>query len=637
MVAEDQERVESLGPAERIIGSITNHVDHLVHNRPGLVVADGRCTGGAKWQQATWVQEGDDKVVYTVQKIGKRQHKTRVGVGRPGTNEVVENGRVVGRFQPSGVFPEIAGYLYEQVAEVWAMDNEFAARWASWAYKNEKNRDLKAVLAAFMLVQCRFGEPIKDGDETFQDDDYRAVGEAMCLLRAKTAGDVFNPKILLRIGQILEVPQVAEINRKLGFGQSQRRSPMGRYLKVLEKWLQNIETNQKVLEVLVSKGFRTSIMQICRKVGYKPQSDRFFYTLRWKQKQAADGRRELAVGKDVAPVDSWAVLTEKQVCEKLIEDKPSWKVAASKIPPGIGVTPAIMSAAIEAGCLSNQDLIIMTPTIEELGLLEDKDVHARWKQAVDEAENQRALNIARNVRTEKAKEGLEEAADKAAAKAVEEVTRDLRIYVIVDRSGSMQGAIEKAVEYISKFVGAIPLDKLHVTAFNTVGKEINISRPTAAAVRQAFRGVNAGGGTNYANGVGSLIGKYRPGPNEDSLFIFIGDEQDWSGADALTRCFHHYGVQPAAFGRLYVSSTGGYGWAARHDSPVLIKNTAAALGIPCFDIDEAIFEDAYAVPRTIRNLIASTPVTRAPSVARRVSLVDEILKTELLVKPAWAA
>jgi hypothetical protein len=42
----------------------------------------------------------------------------------------------------------------------------------------------------------------------------------------------------------------------------------------------------------------------------------------------------------------------------------------------------------------------------------------------------------------------------------------------------------------------------------------------------------------------------------------------------------------------------------------------------------------------MRNLIASTPVRKAAVGAmappKRVSLVDQILKTPLLVKPAWA-
>jgi hypothetical protein len=628
----DQQRVEELGPAERIINSITQYVDHMVHNRPGIVYQDNRHLAGVRWQQATWIKDGDDKVVYSVTKNGRRkQIKTRVGVGVPGTVDVRENGRVVCRFQPPGVFPEVAGHLYRQIADIWQMDNEFAAKWASWAFLNEKNRDLKVLLAAFMLVQSRFGEPIQEGDEKFLDEDYRAVGEAMCLLRRKKEG--FDPKLLLRIGEVLETKQVIEINREMGFGRTNRRAIIGRYYKVIEKWLRNCEQNTKVLEALVKAGWRTSVMQLARKVGYKPETERFFYILRWKQVQSKDGHRELAVGKDVKKADTWDTLTERQVCEKIMEEKKmSWKVISGKIPPGIGITPAIMAAAVEKGCLSDQDLIIMTPTLEELNLLNDPVVKKRWDSAIEKAENQRAENIAKNVRSKTAKDGLEKAVDTAAAKAVEEVVRDLRVYVMVDKSGSMQNAIEQAKQYLSRFVGAFPLDKLHVCVFNTVGREVDIKSPTRASVAQAFRGHTAGGGTSYACAVSCLTNKYKPAENEDALFIFVGDEQDHN-VRSLVHHTQQSGVNPVAFGMLHVDGIayGGY----RHGQ--IVHLAANELGIPCFDIDEKIFADPYAVPRTIRNLIAATPVGKAAAAPKpRINLIAQILNTPLLQKPAWA-
>jgi hypothetical protein len=627
----DTQRVEALGPAERIIQTLTAHVDHAVHNRPGLVVNDGSQTAGVKWQQATWKKEGDEKVVFLVNRVGKKTRKTRVGVGVAGTDEVRENGRLVGRFRNPGLMPEVVGYIYQQIADVWSMDNEFAARWASWAFNNENSRDLKVILAAFMLVQSRFGEPVKDGDETYQDEDYRAVGEAMCLIRSKKPGHTFNPKLLLRVGEVLELPQVVEINRALGFGQTGRRAIVGRYNKVIEKWLRHVDMNPKLLEKLVKEeGFRTKIMALARKIGYKPATDKFFEILRWKQVQAKDGHREVAVGKAVTKADTWEGLGEADICPKIIKEKPSWKVIAGKLPQEVGITPAIMCAAIEAGSLSDQDLIIMTPTLEELGLLTNVTVERRWKQAVEAAENQRALNIARNVKTKEAKEGLEEAADKAAQKAVEEVAKDLRIYVVVDKSGSMQGALDTAKKHLKKFVGAFPLERLHVSVFNTVGREIAIPRPTAAAVEQAFRGHSANGGTSYANGIGCLIGSHKPAPEEDALVIFVGDQED-GRHDKLAEVFRQYGVMPVAFGMLDVKGQWSHGGR-------VVERAADLLQIPCFKIDEKVFDDPYAVPRTLRNLVASTPVGAKPVgvQSRRVSLVDTILKTPLLQKPAWA-
>jgi Mg-chelatase subunit ChlD len=364
-------------------------------------------------------------------------------------------------------------------------------------------------------------------------------------------------------------------------------------------------------------------------VGYRPLSERFFEILRWKQVQAGDGRRQIAVGSEVRAADSWEALSERQICERIVRGGLGYKVIAGKLPAGIGLTPAIMAAAVEAGALSDQDLIILSPTLEELGLLASGAVARRWKAAVERAENQRAQSIARNVRSREARESLEEAVDRAAARAVEEVTRDLRFYIMVDISGSMEGAIEQAKVYLSRFVGAFPLDRLHVSVFNTVGREVQIKTASRAGVTQAFRGFSAGGGTSYAAGLTCLVQKHRTGPEEDALLIFIGDEDD-ARVDSLVDAIRRSGLDPVAFGLLHVDGRWGGGG-------TIVEQAAAELGLPCFKLEERIFEDVYAVPRTLRNIIAATPVKKAAAAARpRVNLVEQILCTPLLQKPAWA-
>jgi len=636
----EQQRVEALGPAERLIQTITQYTDHMTHNRPGLVVSDTRQKIGVRWDPATWLIEDGIKNVYRVYKIHGKVTKTKVGVLN-GTNEVKEGNRVVGTFREAGLFPEVASYLYDQISEVWKLDNEFAAKWASWAFEKEENRDLKVLLAAFLLVQNRFGEPIKDGDASFRDEDYRAVGEALCLSKPKKQGGSFNPRMLLRIGQVLRLQGIVETNRKLGFGRSQRSAALGRYALMVHKWLRHCEVNQKIFTKMVKNGFRTGIMALARSIGYKPESDKFFEILRWKQVQSKNGHRTMAVGKKVKKAKTWKGFTEVQICEDIVKEQMGYKKIVGMLPSEIGLTPAIMSAAIESGCLSDADLIILTPTLEELGLLTKADILARWQQAMDKATNQRALNIVKNVRSTVAKEGLEKAADTAMAKAVEEVMKDLRLYIVVDKSGSMQGAIEKAKEYLTRFVGSFPLDKIHVSAFNTCGVEVIIKVPTAAGVTQAFRGHQAGGGTSYSEGVRCLLNKYKPGPNEDAVILFVGDEED-NAIVALTQTISSSGVNPVALGILHVDSYQEAGvrfYGVQHQNFNLVQRAADSLGIPCFKIDESIFSDPYAVSRTMRNLIASTPVGRSSTPApkvHRVSLIEEILLTPLLQKPVWA-
>ena len=625
-MVQQQQQNERLGPAERIIQTLLAYADHMVHNRPGIVSRDVASPTGVHWEPVTHKVEDGQKVVYkiTTTKSGRKTRIQHHRVGVMGDDGIVRNGAVIhGRYQPAGLFPEVAAWIYRQIAEVWKLDNEFAAKWASYAY-GQDHKDLKVALAAFMLCQSRKGDPVTEaGKVLFRDADYRDVGEAMCLL---TGDKALSPKLLLRVYEFLRLPVIAAINRELGFAISAKNPFFGRWHKTMTRWLTFREDNPAMLAGAVKAGYRQTLIELVADVvhaggGYKP-GPAFYEALRWKQSQAKTGHREVNIGKAVKAAETWKDLTEEQVCERITTTRPSWKRIVSLTP----ITRAVMSAAIEAGCLSDKDLVILTPTIEELGLLTDATVKARWERALKAAEDMRATNIARNVQSKETKEKLEEAGVAATKKAAEEVTKNIRVYVLVDASGSMEGAIDAAKGYIAKFLPAFPLDRLHVASFNTTGIERPIRHASAAGVENAFKGVTAGGGTDYGAGVHCLFSKYRPQDDEDVLVIFFGDEDAMSFAAA----FRRVRATPMAFGFVKVM-----GRLSRPNQAV--RQTAAELGIPCFMIDEKTFDDPYAIPRTIRALVAATPVgAGAQAAAPRVTLVDTILKTELLRKPVWA-
>ncbi len=617
---------EKLGAAERIIQTLIVHKDHMVHNRPGMVVADATNVAGVRWAPVIWKLEDGHKVVYRKDKVGvgkaQKTNLVKVGVLRE-DGEIFSGAARAGRYMDPGLFPEVSAWMYRQIADVWKLDNEFAAKWASYAFANEDSKDLRVALAAFLLVQTRKGDPVLDeGKVAFHDDDFRDVGEAMLLLDSAKHFDV---KLLLRINALLSIPAIAAINRELGFGNSARHAFLGRFPKAAEKWLRYREENPKILEGLIKKGFRTSVKRLAERIGYKPSSQKFFTALRWKQTQAKDGRRSLAIGEAVKAAESWKDLTEEQICERIMQTKPDFKRVVGLLPEAIGLTRAIMAAAIEAGCLSDKDLIIYTPTLEELGLLKVPAIQGRWQQALKKADDQRAANIASRVKSKETKEDLQGASDTAAQKAVAEVFRNMRLYTFVDCSGSMENAIEKAKEAITKALPAFPLDRNHVARFTTTGHEVKIKAASAAGVAHAFASVKAGGGTDYGSGVRALK-DIKPAADEDVLYFFVGDEEAAPFAAAVTQVGH----KPVAFLFLKVRNSPPY---------TAVQTTAAQLGIPCIMVDEKIFEDdPYTVPRTLRNLIAATPVGRpAERAPVRESLVDMILKTPLLVKPAWAA
>lgn len=614
-------RLENLGPAERILQALLTHSDHLHHGRPGVCTTDPTNAIGVRWQPAVHRVEEGQTVIY----LQHKKTRQKLGVLNPVNKQVVDGGRNVGSFRRAGLFPEVAASFYEQIAAVWEIDNEFAARWASYAFSQD-NKDLKMALAAFMLCQSRVGAPVvEDGKRVFDDEDYRDVGEAMLLIHRKD-GKGIDPKYLLRMHDFLSLPKIAEINRRLGFGKSTRRNFVGRWTKVIHKWLAYREANPKVLEGLVKSGYRQTVMELCRRSGYKPETPAFFEALRWKQKQAQDGRRELAIGQTfgASATEIWKDLNEQEICRAITKEKPSWKRVVGLL-GGRTPTRAMLAATIDAGGLSDKDLIIMTPTLEAEGLLAIQNYRVRHEQALRKAEDMRAVNIAKNVRSEALKEKLQAAADTAIQKKVEVVTRNLRTYFFVDVSGSMTAGIADAKAFLSKLVVAFPLDRIHVFTFNTVAKAVTIKVGSTAGVENAFKGISADGGTVHKAAIRKAA-EMPPAADEDVLFIFVGDEGEGGDFADEVRASK---LRPTAFGLIKVGGGG-----------TIVADTAAKLKIPCLKLTKETFADPYALPRMLPDLIAATPVGAIPTgyeAPKRETLVETILKCEILQKPAWAA
>jgi hypothetical protein len=171
------------------------------------------------------------------------------------------------------------------------------------------------------------------------------------------------------------------------------------------------------------------------------------------------------------------------------------------------------------------------------------------------------------------------------------------------------------------------VDRLHLAVFNTFGREVLLRGTSSAAVENAFRGIGAGGGTSYGEGVRALANR-KPNQDEDTLFIFIGDEGEYR-PDSLVQAVQQSGLNPMAFGLLKVPGYEGE----------IVRGSARILGIPCFMIEEAMFNDPYSVTRTLRNLIANTPVGINKPMGVKVnrkSLVEQIFDCPILDKPVWA-
>ena len=576
-----------MGPAERLLNVILNSSAHLWHNRPGFDV-------GGKWIPAT----------------------ERRAQAHPGATRV-----------KPGLHVAAAVGLYRQLLEVYQLNAELMAHFASYALKETEWRDLKVACAALMLVQPRAGEPIRDedGSVAFYDDDYRAIGEAILLFYEQGSKAMLNPKGVLRVAQLLEVPEIADLNREAGFGNpASKKPPLGRWKSAARQWLRVREANRPLLEGLVKAGFKETIKKLARKAGYKPESQTFFELLGWKQKQSQSGHRGVGLGElNLRRAERFDGLSELEVCERIVAGKLSYKEVVGRLPKGMGLTPAIMAALLPS--LSDRDLRLLTPTLESLGLLEDAEVRQRWERAVKAATDQRALNIAKNVKSKALRESLEEAADAAARQAVAEATgeQDVHVMFLIDISGSMQGAIEASKEALSKILAGFPPERLHVATFNTLGTVLKPKAASRAAVVHMLKGVSAGGGTVHAAAVRAL---YQSGVRipEDALLVVIvvGDEGGENGQQ-LARAFGEMGYRVDALALIDCSR--GY----RGNT---VRECSAAMRLPFSEISVDQFDDPYQVPRVLKTIM------EAPSASSfgQTAWVEKVMQTPLLEKGVLA-
>lgn len=580
------------GPAEKLLDLVLSSSAHLWHNRPGLDVS------------GTWHPK----------RGAKKDLLTRGTPVKP------------------GLFVPAAERLYSRLLEIYSLNAELFARFASYALTSTEWRDLKVACAALMLVQPHAGQPIKDdaqngtGAVAFYDDDFRATGEAMVLFYEKKSTKMLTPKAVLRVAELLETKAIADLNRMAGFADAgSKKAPLGRWKRAATRWLALREKNLPMLQGLVKAGYKETIKAIARKAGYKPETQAFFEVLGWKQKQASGGHRTVGLGTlKLQKRDRFDGLSEAEICEAIVTQKLSYKDVVGRLPKDVGLTPAIMVAALPS--LSDRDLRMLTPTLEELGLMTEPEIRKRWEKAIATSTDQRALNIAKNVRSKELQSKLEEASDNAAKKAVAEAAAEQPVDVmfLIDKSGSMEGAIDKSKEALSRILAGFPQERVHIASFDTVGTVLKPKAPSRAAVQHMLSAIKAGGGTVHASAVRALYNAgVRIPAGSKLIVIVVGDEAGEDGAQ-LARAFREMAYEVAALAIL-VSVSGARGRT--------VQETARALGVPYSEVQIDQFDDPYNVPRVLRTLLEA-PKLGPGTLAVQTGWLEKVLKTPILQLPS---
>ena len=563
--------------ADRLLSSLTANPAHLWHGRIGKSAPDG-----------TWTPRGKDRAATAI---------------------------MPGLFEPAAVA------LYRQIADLYQMDPMFVGQLASYAMAELDHRDFKVALCAFLLVQSQ--EVLRD------------VGEAMILIHAdKTVPTKrrMAPKEVLRVAELLEAPGIVALNRAAGFGSAgSNNPPMGRWPVVARKWLLIRERNEAMLRGLMGTGYGSTVRSIARRARFMPEQPKFFQITRWKQKQAAGGYREMAIGVAVKAAETWEGKTEKEIVALIQGGSLGYSAAVGRIPASIGMTQGILRALSTK--MSDQDLIISAPQLEESGLLEtDAKVRERLERAVKQARDHRALSVAKNVRSAKVQETLESAAASANAKAVAAAVPDrpLRVLLLIDISGSQQGAIERTKEVLPALISGLSASRVHAVAFNTAARMIHAGVGAAQdemSLKQAkamLSGLRAEGGTDHSCGVTMLAAaRVRKEPGDLTILLVIGDEAGENGQTLAAR-LRDSNLVPDAVGFVLNMGNGGRG--------NTVQVAARELRVPFTEVKVDALKDPYQVPRILRGFL-DAPVAASVAAPARFGMLERISTVALLVPP----
>jgi hypothetical protein len=429
---------------------------------------------------------------------------------------------------------------------------------------------------------------------------------------------------VLRVAELLETPEIAALNRAANFASAAGgKPPLGRWPSAARQWLAYRESNPALLDGLVTAGFKETIKKLARKCGYRPRTARFYEVLGWPQKQAAGGHRRVGLdGLALARRERFDGLSEEEICARIVAGRLSYKDAVGRLPAGVGLTPAIMVALLPS--LSDRDLRILSPTLESLGLLSDAEVRARWEKALSTATDQRTLNIAGNVRSAALRDKLTEAAETAVRTAVSETVGDDAVHVmfLIDQSGSMQGAIEKSKDALTRILAGFPQERLHIAAFNTTGRVLRPKATTRVGVQHMLSAISAGGGTVHGAAVGALLRDGLRLPGDATLIVIVVGDEAGEAGEEFARAFTERGYAPAALA--LIVNVANPSWRGS-----TVRDAAAHLAIPYSEVTVEQFDDPYQVTRVLKTLLDAPVGTGA---LRTSGWLDKVLATPLLEK-----
>ena len=472
-------------------------------------------------------------------------------------------------------------------------DPEFLARFTSYCFKKLDSKDLKVIATFMNFLNDADGTPFSPGSK-YRKPNYRIVSQA--------ALNMLDPKLVERVVDLA--------GRKMALGtkhrEGRRKSPS--FVTGVTKYVRFRESNPKALTSIKKTGFSKRFQKLYRFAQIAPSAEAA-KILGWKQGSTKKGNLQRI---EKVKLFDFSGMNEMQVAEKIRADKIPALTALSAL-GDIKLSPVIAAAVFEQA--TGDQVIILRALFDEQGLLKYKEIQEMFKSKAMESKTalDRVERINSLIDPETTKALKEAKAEKRKQDLADTITS---AFVHVDRSGSMERALEVAKNVSSIIAEAIPNPKenFHWGLFHSRGQIL--ARPETFekdAFMAALFGVVPDGSTDCL----ALWETARQRKCEYDFFITDGDD---SGASA-------YMVQRIEQGRAK-----GY---ADPKTCVIVK-----VGNYRPKLEDA-FKDA-GISYTVIEPSALTESALVSQVIKmaakgKATIVDEIMSTDFLKLPDWWA
>jgi len=475
--------------------------------------------------------------------------------------------------------------VLDKFAQLAEKDPLFLAHFTSYAIKNLDSKDLKVVATFANSLSDADGTPFYPGSE-LSKPNWRLVSQAALM--------DLDPKLVLRVLKLA--------NTKMKFGSKPVATHMSKRLqKAAQKYIRYREANPKALEGIKKNGL-TKIFKNMYRISRIAPSVESVKVLGWKQKQGYPG---FGVEKEKSVFD-FKGLTDLEIANKIREENLSPLAALGALPDKL--SPVTAAAILEQA--TGDQTVILTEMFENQGLLKNKEVKTLYNKKIKSAKN--AIDRVERIKAKMDQEVEDALKDTKAAIRKETVGNLGKVFLHIDVSGSMEHAIETAIDKGAIIAESVknPEVNFHWGLFNSSGRMMpKPEKWTKDGFAQALYGQRAGGGTNC---LALYPEARRLGCDID---IFVTDQGHTDGdITAMIRNFRAKGISdPKSVVIINVGRV----------SPVL-KNGFINCGIPVVELEPNQLSESALVGQSIRTAMKGAS-----------AILDDILATPLLGLPKW--